>query len=318
MISEFKSPIQKSQLDCENNQLYFLREDLIPFSFGGNKVRIAEKFILDMKKQKKNCIVAYGNSRSNLCRVLSNMCCAWEIPCFVISPADEDGKYVFTNNKRMVNLFGAEIIECRKQDVANVVQETLDMCKIRGYNPYYIYGDRYGSGNEATPVNAYVNVIKQIKEYEEKEKIKFDYIFHASSTGMTQAGLVSGSIIYNVESKIVGISTARKREQEIEVLNKYINEYMKSLGIETGDYCERIFFEDNWICGGYGKYNDSILSVIKKVLKKDGINLDPTYTGKAFWGMLEYLKRENISGKNILFVHTGGTPLFFDCLEQLK
>ncbi|MCQ4701351.1 pyridoxal-phosphate dependent enzyme [[Ruminococcus] gnavus] len=317
MIDEFKSPIQKSKINYEDNQLYFLREDLIPFSFGGNKVRIAEKFIVDMKKQGKDCIVAYGNSRSNLCRVLSNMCCAGNIPCFVISPFDEDGTSVITNNKRMVNLFGAEIIECEKENVTDTVQKTLNMCVDKGYAPYYIYGNEYGTGNEAIPVEAYVKVIKHIKEYEEQWKKEFDYIFHASSTGMTQAGLISGSLIHKMTNKIIGISTARVKEQEIDVLNKYINEYMKSLGKEAKNYYEKIFFEDSWICGGYGKYNNSILTVIKEVLKKDGINLDPTYTGKAFWGMLEYLKRENIRKKNILFIHTGGAPLFFDCLEQL-
>ena len=49
-----------------------------------------------------------------------------------------------------------------------------------------------------------------------------------------------------------------------------------------------------------------------------GIPLDETYTGKAFTGMTEYIKKENITGKNILFIHTGGTPLFFDVLKETK
>jgi D-cysteine desulfhydrase len=47
-----------------------------------------------------------------------------------------------------------------------------------------------------------------------------------------------------------------------------------------------------------------------------GIPLDSTYTGKAFWGMMQYIKKEQIKEKNILFIHTGGTPLFFDDLER--
>ena len=35
------------------NQLYIMREDLLPFSLGGNKVRIANAFFEDM--QKKGC-----------------------------------------------------------------------------------------------------------------------------------------------------------------------------------------------------------------------------------------------------------------------
>ena len=32
--------------------------------------------------------------------------------------------------------------------------------------------------------------------------------------------------------------------------------------------------------------------------------------------MVKYLEENQIQGKQILFLHTGGTPLFFDFLEQ--
>lgn len=50
----------------------------------------------------------------------------------------------------------------------------------------------------------------------------------------------------------------------------------------------------------------------------DAVPLDMTYTGKAFYGMMEYLKKQEITGKKILFLHTGGLPLFFDFLEDEK
>ena len=51
--------------------------------------------------------------------------------------------------------------------------------------------------------------------------------------------------------------------------------------------------------------------------QKEGIPLDLVYTGKAFYGMEKYLEKENIKGKNILFLHTGGTPLFFNTIKYL-
>lgn len=56
--------------------------------------------------------------------------------------------------------------------------------------------------------------------------------------------------------------------------------------------------------------------MIRKVYETDGVYLDMTYTGKAFYGMMKYLQEKNIQGKNILFLHTGGLPLFFDFLED--
>ena len=39
-------PIQWKQ--NPENAFYLMREDLLPFSFGGNKVRIAQSFLEDM------------------------------------------------------------------------------------------------------------------------------------------------------------------------------------------------------------------------------------------------------------------------------
>lgn len=62
--------------DCRNN-IYIKREDLLPFSFGGNKVRIALEFFRDMKQKSKDCIIGYGSSRSNLVRAVANMASAY-------------------------------------------------------------------------------------------------------------------------------------------------------------------------------------------------------------------------------------------------
>ena len=48
----------------------------------------------------------------------------------------------------------------------------------------------------------------------------------------------------------------------------------------------------------------------------NGIECDQTYTGKAFNGMINYIKDKDIKNANILFVHTGGLPLFFDYIRD--
>ena len=45
--------------------------------------------------------------------------------------------------------------------------------------------------------------------------------------------------------------------------------------------------------------------------------MDTTYVGKAFCGMNKYIEDNKIRNKKILFIHTGGTPLFFDDLEVI-
>ena len=53
------SPIYKIKDTTGNeNNVYVMREDLIPFSLGGNKVRIAEEFFLDMKEKGCDTLIA--------------------------------------------------------------------------------------------------------------------------------------------------------------------------------------------------------------------------------------------------------------------
>ncbi|MEY8675298.1 pyridoxal-phosphate dependent enzyme [Thomasclavelia cocleata] len=306
--------------DNYDNDIYVKREDLLPFSFGGNKVRIAEEFFLDMERKNKNILIAYGNSRSNLCRILSNMAFQKRIPCIVISPADDDGRIVNTNNGILVNACDTQYVYCKKNTVAETVEKVLFDVRGKGLNPYYIYGDKYGKGNENIPVNAYYKVYSQILKQEAELNSRFDYIFLATGTGMTQAGLLCGKLLNPDDNhKIIGISVARTSENEREVLKNYIKSFLIKINknVAENEILDVIKIDDNYIQDGYGKANDQIMTKISDIYKSEGFYLDPTYTGKAFFGMLEYLNSNNIIRKRILFIHTGGLPLFFDNIKYL-
>ena len=307
---KYITPILKLNTDLADVNIYVKRDDLLPFSFGGNKVRIAAEYYSDMKSRGKNCMIGYGNARSNLCRVLANMSIAENVPCYIISAADDDGKTIQTNNSKIVESCNAVFRYCLKENVAETVQSVMDECSRAGFNPYYIYGDIYGKGNESVPVEAYVKAYREIEEQSKDMKINFDYIFCATGTGMTQAGLIVGKQLYNGSEDIIGISAARPKEKETGVIRGYVDEYMRSKKI----VCEvdKINVMDDYLCGGYGKYNTEIINTIKEMLRTNGLPLDPTYTGKAFYGMEDFIKRSNIRNANVLFIHTGGTPLFFD------
>ena len=73
---------------------------------------------------------------------------------------------------------------------------------------------------------------------------------------------------------------------------------------------------DDYRCGGYGKSDPEEVDLMSKVLRHYGIPLDPTYTGKSFWGMTQFLREHEVCGKNVLFIHTGGTPLFYDWVSE--
>ena len=105
-----------------NNTLYIKREDLIPYSFGGNKARKGFLFFEDIDKGNYDCVVTYGSSHSNHCRVIANMSAERGMPCFIVGPEEVSDR---TYNSRLMKLFGAKIITVPVENFHKTIEKTL-------------------------------------------------------------------------------------------------------------------------------------------------------------------------------------------------
>lgn len=305
------TPIQKLK-SLSGNELFIKREDLIPYSFGGNKARKAALFFEELDRGGYDCVVTYGSGRSNHCRVVANMAAERGIPCHVISPEEASEE---TNNSVMVRLFGAEITTVPVSEVHDTIERVLSGLRAEGKRPYFIPGG--GHGNIGT--RAYIDCWEEIRSYEQSEGIYFDYLFTASGTGTTQAGLICGKLLHGDGTEIIGISIARENPRGRNVVLDGVREYLSAAGrsFSEEEIEKATVFLDDYVGSGYGKNDPAILATIADVMRWEGIPLDSTYTGKAYYGMCCYLDERKITGKNVLFLHTGGTPLFFDDLKEL-
>lgn len=291
----------------QNNNLFIKREDMIPFSFGGNKARKAFFFFQEIERGGYNCVVTYGTSSSNHCRIIANECYKRRIPCHIISPKERAEP---TFNSQMVEMFGAYVTIVPVDDVHDTIEAKIAELRSLGRKPYFIEGG--GHGNIGT--KAYVQCYKEILEQEKALGVHFDYIFFASGTGTTHAGLVCGELLTGDGKRIIGISIARKNPRGRNIVMDSIRAYLGDKVTEQQIQEATVFIDD--YTSGYGKDDRKVQDTIEEVLKNYGIPLDATYTGKAFMGMDEYIKSKEIRNRNILFIHTGGTPLFFDILRK--
>src|SRR5690606_30919516 len=106
---------------------------------------------------------------------------------------------------------------------------------------------------------------------------------------------------------VVGISVARTRTRAEEVVNRFYNDLTEHYSIvATG---RKVKVLDDYLFGGYEKFSSELLELSRSSVKTYGFTLDTTYTGKAFLGMEDYIKKNKIDG-NVLFWHTGGTLNF--------
>lgn len=289
------------------NELYIKREDLLPFSFGGNKARKAALFFEMIDRERHDAVVTYGSSSSNHCRIVANMAAQRNLPCFIVSPEETSEE---TFNAAMMRLLGAKVTVCPVSEVHDTIEALLANLRSSNMNPFFIPGG--GHGNTGT--QAYVECYEEIREWEERSGIHFDCIFLPSGTGTTQAGLVCGQLLHRDERQIIGISIARRNPYGRQVVVDSVTEYLQEDCPKNA--AEKVIFLDDYILSGYGSYNATISDTIHQVLCRHGIALNPVYTGKAFSGMEKYLLSSGITGKKILFIHTGGDPLYFDWLRS--
>ena len=303
--------IQELSDSYKDNRFFMKRDDGIPFSFGCNKARKAAEFYREIKQSDTDVIMTYGSNSSNHCRIIANMAAAMGRDCHIISP--EENRTIL-NNTRLVQKFGAVIETCPVDKVAETIENRKESYRKQGKHPYFITGG--GHGNPGT--EAYVKAYREIEAYEKENHTYFDYIFHASGTGATQAGLVCGQLLSgDNKRKIVGISIAREEERGRNVVKDSIKEYLGER-FETLYTEDALIFTDAYRCGGYGAYTEEVKETIDYVMKREGIPMDTTYVGKAFCGMLGFVREQNIKDKKILFIHTGGSPLFFDKLVEAE
>lgn len=302
------TPIQRLKETFQQNQFFMKREDLIPLSFGGNKARKAYYFLQDIEKEQANCLVTYGSSSSNHCRVIAAVAAAKDYPCFIISPSTQNTP---TMNQMLVETLNAKLIFTPLSQVRETIQQTIEQLKKEGLQPYFIPGG--GHGHNGT--QAYVDAYHEIKVAEEESNLSFDMIFHASGTGTTQAGLICGNHLQRDSKEIVGISIAREAERGKSVVLESANTYLEHYSLPPIS-AKEVIFDDHYRAGGYGEFHADIADTIQQVYIREGIGLDPTYTGKAYWGMMQYIKEHQVENKTILFVHTGSNPLFFDHFQK--
>jgi len=168
-----------------------------------------------------------------------------------------------------------------------------------GHNPLYIWG----GGHSIEGSYALYKAVEEVK-FQSDGKL-FDFIFHASGTGTTQAGLHLGCEHFLPSCQVIGISIARKKNRGLDIIKESILELSSTRNLNYSSN-KNIVFDDNFVGGGYGYLYPELIDVIKQSAQ-DGLILDPTYTGKAFLGLKKYIENGYIkSNSNVIFWHTGG------------
>lgn len=282
--------------------LRIFRDDLYPFLGGGNKGRKMDAIAKDIFLKNANALVTTGGFQSNHCRAVAVFAAQYKLKCTLVLHGSKNEFQKQSGNAKIMRLSGSEIIFVEQaSQIGEAMDEAMKQYKVQGFEPYYIWG----GGHTYEGGLGYIDAVKELKDYSIENNWFPDYIFHASGTGSTQSGILAGLDKYGFDkTKVIGISVGRKSEQATQIVDDFYKELCRHYQIRCLNR-ESIVLDD-YLMGGYGQYNKDLEKLSLNSIKDYGFTLDTCYTGKAFYGMLDFIQENNINTENILFWHTGG------------
>lgn len=279
-----------------------VRDDIFPFVGGGSKARKAIAYEIFLKENGYNAIVTCGGIQSNHNRAMALMCAKNGWKCHLCIQGDKERFFREKGNALLDRLSGAECELIKPEDTAETMDRAMARLKSDGYNPYYVIG----GGHNLPGGTCFVDAVIELKRQCDKEYYKPDYIFLASGTGSTQAGIVVGlDLVGWGDVKCIGISVARQQERGKQVIAEFANLLADHYGLQK-DYSDKIFFNTDYLYGGYERYTPEMKEYLDQITTKTGLIFSTTYSGKGFYGMMQEIEKYHLQDKKIVFWHTGG------------
>jgi L-cysteate sulfo-lyase len=304
-------PRLTAQLD--GPELWIKRDDQTGLATGGNKARKLEYLVADALAQAADTLITGGAGQSNHARQTAAAAAKMGLACTLVlrgaAPPRVQG------NLLLDQLLGADIVWAGTRPLADVMTQAAEELQAAGRRPYII---PYGGSN---PIGAsgYVTAMEELlAQCTEHNLLHFDHIVIASSSGGTQAGLMVGARALEYEGRILGISIEPEANTLQRTLADLATATAHHLGLALSFAPQDFAVNDDYLGGGYGVVGELEEEAIRTMARAEGILLDPVYTGRAFGGLLDLVRRGVfLSNERVLFWHTGGMAGLFGYASEV-
>lgn len=335
-------PLERLSAELGGIRLFAKRDDETGTDLSGNKVRKLEFLLAEARREDADLILTCGGIQSNHCRATALAARRLGMDSLLFlrgeEPAFRDG------NLFLDSLIGAEIRFITPEvyaDRRRVLAREADRQRAAGRRPYVIPE----GGSNALGSLGYVAMLTELWQQglpiedgaagppdpaavdakDEVSPFPWQDIVCAVGSGGTLAGLICGARLLGLDTRIWGVNVcddaAYFQDRVLEIAAELETRWRAEMAPgEPGPPLtrEEIRILEGYRGPAYAKTFPEEVALLREVARKDGLLLDPVYTGKAFYGLLAEARRGRFGASgNVLFLHTGGIFSLFAYRDEL-
>jgi D-cysteine desulfhydrase len=303
--------------------LYVKRDDLTGAALSGNKIRKLEFVLADALDQNADTVITCGGAQSNHCRATAIAAAMLGLRCHPLlrTPAPSNPPPA-EGNILLDRMAGAQTVwitpeEYNRRD--EFFEREAASLMAAGRKPYVI---PEGASNALAAwgyIRAAEELVNDIANLPGGSN-QACTIINAAGSGGTSAGLILGAKMFDLKARMVSVNVSDDRDYFINAIGDICEEAIAGYQIEVDFSRQRdIEILDGYVGRGYALSQPAELELLCDIARSEGIFLDPVYTGKAFFAMVQELKNNpQCFGERIIFIHTGGIFGLFPQAEQIE
>jgi D-cysteine desulfhydrase family pyridoxal phosphate-dependent enzyme len=317
-LAQLPTPIEELKSlsrELGGPELLIKRDDQTGLALGGNKTRKLEFLVGQALEQGADTLVTAGAAQSNHCRQTAAAAAKAGLRCELLLNGTKPE--LPNGNLLLDELLGARIHWVQRSEREAKLSQIPDELRQEGRKPYVIPV----GGSNGVGATGYVLAMMELAEQLNGMNRRVDHVVFASSSGGTQAGIVVGARVTGFKGKLHGVSIDRDDSESATYegeLADIANETAKYVGFDAQFAAGDFTVAYDYLGGGYGIVSDLEREAIRLLASREGVIIDPVYTGRAMGALLDLIRKKAFrSDETVLFWHTGGAPALFSYAKDL-
>jgi D-cysteine desulfhydrase len=303
-LAQLPTPLERADRLTEawgGPTIWVKRDDLTGFGLSGSKIRKLEYHLAAAREADADTVVTCGAAQSNHCRATALAAARLGLRCVLYlrtpdgaPPQNPSGNYL------LQRLAGAECRFITPDEYGD--RDALMQAAAAEMDAAWVIPE---GASDALGSWGFVGAIEELGPQLEAAGIRSPILWHAASSAGTTAGMVRGAGAAGLSARIVGSSVGDAARDLEHHVRSILDSATERYGRVSSDPEWRI--TDAYVGDGYGVVSDVELAAQVEATRLTGLIFDPTYTGKAIYGLREEIRNGSFGpDDDVVFWHTGG------------